>query len=151
MELVTQLGLQNWIEVAKGLPGRTAKQCNAKWFRCMDPNINRERWSNEENAILKHGHAIFGAILVLRAAVLCLTVMLTRSVSIILGSKWAELARMLPGRTDKSVRNHWICSVKYARLQLEPGAEERDEGRRGKEAYSECFVAYSSPWHDAYP
>lgn len=63
VELVNVLGLHNWIEVAKGLPGRTAKQCNAKWFRCMDPSINRERWSDGENAILKHGHATFGTVL----------------------------------------------------------------------------------------
>ena len=60
VSLVNRLGLNSWIDIAKCLPGRTPKQCNAKWYRSLNPEIVRNQWSNEENSILKQAHAQFG-------------------------------------------------------------------------------------------
>jgi myb proto-oncogene protein len=60
VSLVNHMGLSSWTDIAKRLPGRTPKQCNAKWYRSLNPEIVRNQWSNEENLILKQAHAQFG-------------------------------------------------------------------------------------------
>ncbi len=66
-----------WPDIAKYVPGRTAKQCRERWRHNLDPTIKREPWSEEENQKLLRTYDE-------------------------LGSKWADIARQLPGRTDNA-------------------------------------------------
>lgn len=61
---------------------RDGKQCRERWNNHLNPLLNKDKWTNEEDCIIIENFKMFG-------------------------KKWAKIAAMLRNRTENQVKNRW--------------------------------------------
>jgi hypothetical protein len=79
---VREHGLRKWAFIATFLQTKTQKQVYARWRDYLQPSLTTQPWTREEQKRL----------LELQAQV---------------GNQWAELAKLLPGRSPNAIKNRF--------------------------------------------
>ncbi|KAF9790346.1 Homeodomain-like protein, partial [Thelephora terrestris] len=95
--------------------GRNNKSCRKRWLHSLDPNLRKGRWTSEEDAAL------------------------LESVKNV-GTRWYEVARALPGRTDDQCAKHYKEALDPS-IRRDPWTREEDV-----QLWS-AFKEHGNKWH----
>jgi hypothetical protein len=87
LQAVQQFGPTQWVNIAKFVPCRTAKQCRERWQNRLSPALKREPFEPWEDQII---------------------VQKQKQV----GNRWSIIAQALPGRSAGAVKNRWYAALK---------------------------------------
>lgn len=118
-QLLTQLFSEldgDWVLISQRMFNRNRRQCRERWNKLLNPEINRNPWSNEEDELLEEKFGIYG-------------------------NKWKDIALFFDKRTYIDVRNrHRKLDRRKKREIRKYNRKAHFEVRKASEfEYRECF------------
>nr|CCA23941.1 myblike DNAbinding protein putative [Albugo laibachii Nc14] len=121
LEALIYRGYNNWSEIAQQIPGRTPKQCRERWKNHLNPMINKGPYTEEEDQLLLQAQYQ-------------------------MGNKWSQIAQMIPGRTEDSVK------IRFKSLQQNPQKAIQSYAQSNQiEMERATSMASGTPLHTAVP
>jgi len=72
----------NWRLISLNIPGRSPKQCRERWKCNLDPRMNKDKWTDQEDIILVQ-------------------------FQLSLGNRWSLIAKKLPGRSENAIKTRF--------------------------------------------
>jgi len=80
--LVQKYGTDDWIKVSEEMENRNPRQCRERWNNYVNPSLQNDQWTYEEDCLLVSKYAEYG-------------------------SHWNKVSKFFPKRSDNAVRNRW--------------------------------------------
>ncbi|EAY01714.1 Myb-like DNA-binding domain containing protein [Trichomonas vaginalis G3] len=101
---------RSWDQIAREMPGRTARQCRDRYNKYLFKEISSASWTSEEDEIILQMHKIHGP-------------------------KWSLISKSLDGRSGNNVKNRWYkflskqqSNSANPQISTEPESENDVEG-----------------------
>ncbi|KAK9764811.1 hypothetical protein K7432_007389 [Basidiobolus ranarum] len=93
VDLVRELGAEKWVLIASRLSSRTGKQCRERWHNHLDPRIDKSPFTPEEEDLIFRLYSQ-------------------------MGSKWAEMSKLMPGRPDNAIKNYFNTTMQRKKRRM---------------------------------